>query len=327
MLIEKQLLCENGFFLSSEEDPGNVYFSNILKGKKVARKMHLERKQREYRKNARERLEAKRLSLLVSSFGNSDNLEARDTSDPTLPSLGNDTSPINSNVLGSTHNADRLEDIQQPPEVDSDTTFDETAKQNEVDKLVSQGSSASDLSESENFSAVHTADVPGTRWFDVRDAVNSTNMNTTQVVAVLKVLHKHGNLIGKLHKSHKTLCKVTGTHTPCEIEVKSGHEYFYFGLESQLKQYLRLYPESKISELDTIFINVNNDGLPLYKSNNISSWQILVCISDIKPRKVFPVVITAGPGIPHNLEYLEDFINEVRQIRSSGVWIHEKKKT
>ena len=169
------------------------------------------------------------------------------------------------------------------------------------------------------------ADAPGTIWDDLRSAAVKTCMTTVQVDAVLTALHKHRNLFGILPKSYKSLCKVTYPPITQDLKSKSGHDYYYFGLEAQLKFYLELYPENDVKKLNILSITVNNDGLPLFKSNSISSWPILVKIANLRPRKVFPIVLTAGSEKPRDLEYLEDFITEARHLMENGFEFHNRK--
>lgn len=150
-----------------------------------------------------------------------------------------------------------------------------------------------------HFRAFHCAsvepDAPGTLWDDLRTAVSSTNMTTTQIDAVLAALNKHPGESRKLPKSHKTLLKIYST-IPQEITNKSGYDYFYMGLEEQLNFILKLYPESDVKKHDTLLFTVNNDGLPLFKSNNISCWPLLVRIDNLRSRKFFQWQLVPDQG-------------------------------
>lgn len=199
-----------------------------------------------------------------------------------------------------------------------------------VGQINSSDGYSSEVSESEAEVLDHhnlhaEGDDPGTLWDDLRSAAVKTCMTTVQVDAVLTVLHKHRNLFGILPKSYKSLCKVTYPSITEDLKSKSGHDYYYFGLESQLKFYLELYPEKDVKKLNILSITINNDGLPLFKSNSISSWPILAQIANLRPRKVFPIVLTAGSGKPNDLEYLEDFITEAKHLMENGFEFHNHK--
>ncbi|KAG1664785.1 hypothetical protein GQR58_019660 [Nymphon striatum] len=164
-----------------------------------------------------------------------------------------------------------------------------------------------------------TPDAPGSLWSDFRIGVLKTQMTTTQTDVILAILHNHLNLTGKLPKCEKTLCKVTSNISHDNIRKISGHDYYYFGLHEQIKVHLALYPPDQLEALDALVITWNNDDLPLFKSTSESSWPILVWISNIKPKKVFPVMVTAGEGKPKDLQYLEEFVNELAYLMVNGL--------
>ena len=148
-------------------------------------------------------------------------------------------------------------------------------------------------------------DAPGTLWNDMRCAVLKTNMTTNQTDSVLGVLHKHLNLTDKLPKCEKTLCKSNTSEREIIFKRISGHNYYYFGLENQIKTHLALFPSTELDKLDVLTLTWNNDGLPIFKSTRESAWPILVLISNLKPKKVFPVTLTVGEGKPTDLHYLD----------------------
>jgi len=162
-------------------------------------------------------------------------------------------------------------------------------------------------------------DSPGSLWDDFRTAALTTNMTTTQIDSVLGVLHKHLNVTGKLPKCEKTLCRTSKDSVCSEIRKVSGHDYYYFGLETQLKVHLALYPADKLQETDCLLLTWNNDGLPLFKSKGESSWPILVWIANLTPKKVFPVMISAGEGKPSDLHYLDEFTDELQHLMTCGI--------
>jgi hypothetical protein len=87
-------------------------------------------------------------------------------------------------------------------------------------------------------------------------------------------------------------------------------EYFNFGIESELIKNFEQYPQSQRDNIDSIDISLNIDGLPLFKSNNTSLWPIL-CEIQLKPKKVFPFVLTIGPTKPENLNFLQESVHEI----------------
>ena len=180
--------------------------------------------------------------------------------------------------------------------------------------------SGSDSDDDLQLCAAEGNDGPGTVWDDLREAVQRTHMNTVQIDAILEVFHKHPPASGRLPKTERTLCRVKNRGVDMTtLKVVSGHDYYYFGLEKQLKFYLALYPKPVLEEVDVLMLTWNNDGLPLFKSTRQSSWPILCCISNLKPIHVFVVLLTAGVGKPTNLDYLREFTNELKFLMEEGL--------
>lgn len=71
--------------------------------------------------------------------------------------------------------------------------------------------------------------------------------------------------------------------------------------------------------LDKLCLVWNTDGFPLFNSTRRSSWPVLCYISNLKPRTVFEVVLTAGEGKPTNLDYLEEFICDLKNLIVCGL--------
>ena len=108
------------------------------------------------------------------------------------------------------------------------------------------------------------------------------------------------------------------------IKVVSGHQYYYYNIAKQLRFCLSRYPEDTVNGIHTLELVWNTDGLPLYNSGRLSSWPVLCYISNLKPRYVFEVVLTAGDGKPTNLDYLVDFINDLNDLMENGLQFGDK---
>jgi len=181
-------------------------------------------------------------------------------------------------------------------------------------------SSGSDSDEDLQLCAAVGDDGPGTVWDDLREAVQRTHMNTVQIDAVLEVFHKHPPASGRLPKTERTLCRIMNSGVDMtNLKQVSGHDYYYFGLKKQLLFYLSLYPKPVLEAVDVLMLTWNNDGLPLFKSTRQSAWPILCCISNLKPIHVFVVLLTAGVGKPTDLDYLEEFTNELKFLMEEGL--------
>ncbi|XP_069165150.1 uncharacterized protein [Procambarus clarkii] len=81
---------------------------------------------------------------------------------------------------------------------------------------------------------------------------------------------------------------------------------------------LRLYPKSTIRDLAEISLICNIDGLPIFRSKNESLWPVLCAINNVKPIRVFPVVLTYGSSKPSDLDFLNEFIQDLKKIMHYG---------
>ncbi|XP_047519001.1 uncharacterized protein LOC125058905 [Pieris napi] len=96
--------------------------------------------------------------------------------------------------------------------------------------------------------------------------------------------------------------------TPTQICLKSfdGGEYWHNGIIIPLTKILHnleFVPEN-------VYLNVNLDGLPIFKSSKFEFWPILANMHEID-NVPFIIGIYYGKGKPKNLNlFLEDFVNE-----------------
>lgn len=101
------------------------------------------------------------------------------------------------------------------------------------------------------------------------------------------------------------------------ITKKSGGDYCYYGIKNELIQKLCLL-EKTPSELQLTF---NIDGLPIFTSKNISLWPIQCTIDNVSQYSERPFVISlfCGTHKPENLDFLDDFVNELDEVTTSGL--------
>lgn len=105
-----------------------------------------------------------------------------------------------------------------------------------------------------------------------------------------------------------------------EIEEIAGGSYLHIGLAHQLR---------KIAEAiqipDHLNIDINIDGLPLYRSSNTQLWPILIRVNNVKGMPVFPVGVFLGNRKPSNCEeYLFNFTSELSYYIENGIQLSEK---
>jgi len=99
-------------------------------------------------------------------------------------------------------------------------------------------------------------------------------------------------------------------------------EFVYFGIKEGLMRCI----DQKIHKKDTIYLQINIDGMPLFKSSAKVFWPIL-CRVHFNPMiyKPYPVAIYAGNSKPKVLsEFLQKFILEINELQADGLVIREK---
>ncbi|XP_065643386.1 uncharacterized protein LOC136084787 [Hydra vulgaris] len=143
-----------------------------------------------------------------------------------------------------------------------------------------------------------------------RDAIND----------ILLILSQSGKFEKcDIPKDARTLIK-----TPSSIDVlsKCDGSYIYIGLKKGIDD---IFAINNV-EVDTNFItiDVNIDGLPIQRSNNLQFWPILCSIVNIISFP-FLVAIYSGSAKPSSVhDFLQDFVTEVNNLTFNGLVINEK---
>lgn len=135
----------------------------------------------------------------------------------------------------------------------------------------------------------------------------------TALKSLLKILRKfHPNL----PKDDRTLIP---SSTVQEIKTISGGSYCHLGLASGLHSELDV--NSQLRCADTLALQSNVDGIPLFKSSSGQMWPILCLILGMGSlSKPFVVGVFFGNQKPINPdEYLADFIAEVGDLLENGL--------
>ena len=127
-----------------------------------------------------------------------------------------------------------------------------------------------------------------------------------QLLALLHVVHPF------LPLSYKTLLE-----TPINVEVMEveGGQLWYKGVKNNLsdldlEEYLRVF--------NKVEIDVNVDGLPLFKSSRLKFWPILGRLVGSK-NDPFVIAIFGGKCDPEVNQFLSDFVVEVRGLQNAGL--------
>ena len=137
------------------------------------------------------------------------------------------------------------------------------------------------------------------------------NLTKSSVDELLGMLREEGL---SLPKDGRTLLQ---TPRSVDSEDKCGGKYIYYGLENGLVKVLGHLSAVTLSKLETIKLNVNIDGVPLFKSSGKQFWPILCSFGGYEP---FIVALFFGDAKPNSLnDYLSDFLNELSLVVRLGV--------
>lgn len=106
------------------------------------------------------------------------------------------------------------------------------------------------------------------------------------------------------------------------IEDGNGGSYWHYGLEKALKNCLE-----NVDYRPKVEININVDGLPLFRSSKTEFWPILINFH--KQPEISPMIvgIYSGKGKPKNIDWMmTPFVNEFLAIcLEGGISINGKK--
>jgi len=131
--------------------------------------------------------------------------------------------------------------------------------------------------------------------------------------------NKLDDLLGRLHHvfksvpvSYKTLL---GVPPDLGVQVMNDHEFWYNGIKSCLDRYkLEEYLEAK----GCVTIDINMDGLPIFKNPPMKFWPILGRLVG-SHNKPFVIAVYFGSSDPSDLDlYLGDFCLEISQLKDQG---------
>lgn len=145
--------------------------------------------------------------------------------------------------------------------------------------------------------------------------VSEYNIPSTAVNGLLHILHHYHPT---LPLEYRTLL-----HTTRAARVKDlsdGGKYSYIGITRNLQQIFNAKPDDACFNSEQLKIQINVDGLPIFKSSNLQLWPILGILKGMSCEKPFTVGAYCGchkPGSVH--EYLADFVDEIKQLQHEGI--------
>lgn len=160
------------------------------------------------------------------------------------------------------------------------------------------------------------------------NAQESQNLSISQKLKEWNVKHRPSrscvkDLIEILREENIVVTPFYKFHCPNRpiVENIAGGAYMHIGLSFHLKRI------AEVLNLPTnIIIDINVDGLPLFRSSKTQLWPILIRITNVESQPVFPIGVFVGKSKPATCEeFLSRFIDEVSPYLGTGIELNGRK--
>lgn len=119
------------------------------------------------------------------------------------------------------------------------------------------------------------------------------NIPQTALSALLKILRRKGL---DVPLDARTLMS---TDRSCNVSNVDGGSYYHFGIRNAVVAELKTL--GHVPDVTTLTLRINIDGLPLFRSSNMSLWPILGSIKEIPECNVFVIGVYSGRSKPANV--------------------------
>ena len=223
------------------------------------------------------------------------------------------------------HEARVEQDVQRPAQTGStgfDSQHTENSTVNEINHKVGPDCEESErfqegvsLNEQNHYDLPFQQPCSSGSDTDVTDSGSKTSghddyLMSSRLIAWavdFKIPHSAINsLMEILGKYHPGLPKDARTllNTPryCDIKQVAGGSYHYFGVETSLVRVLSHKTlTTKTLKDEHISLQINVDGLPLFKSSNSQFWPILARVSQPVESEPFIIALYCGSHKPRNI--------------------------
>ena len=130
------------------------------------------------------------------------------------------------------------------------------------------------------------------------------------LLSILRVHH------ADLPKDPRTLLHTEKKYT---VQTLAGGSYYHFGIASGILEKLASSSDAKLEEHITLQINI--DGLPLFRSSNDSFWPILGMLDSPLIKEPFIIGLYHGGGQKPTsaIEFLSGFVKEMKELQENGI--------
>jgi predicted XRE-type DNA-binding protein len=158
----------------------------------------------------------------------------------------------------------------------------------------------------------------------IRKWVNGHDISQAALGEILDIMRPR---FPELPKDPRTVMKLDkAVDVNLDIRDVSGGQYYHFGIADQVTDQLAAMHFVVIGGTgDNISLQINIDGVPLFKSTNGQLWPILGKID--KPVISDPFVIGLFYGLtkPVDLKFLEEFVTDYNSVSTSGIMYGDAK--
>jgi hypothetical protein len=134
-----------------------------------------------------------------------------------------------------------------------------------------------------------------------------------------------GGLLQLLQPLHPALPKDPRTllATPRQVHLKTLSDeglYYHFGVANAIRKHiLQRFVREDVNQLS---LQINIDGVPLFKSSNYQFWPILGILQESVDNEPFIIGVYAGSRKPTNVEeYLHDFVTEMLDLEQNAMFV------
>lgn len=150
--------------------------------------------------------------------------------------------------------------------------------------------------------------------------IRDHNIPSTAVNSLLHILHRyHPGL---------PLESRTVLHTARTASIKSmsdGGTYSHVGIAKNLNDIFDSNPNEACFNCQQLKIQINVDGLPIFKSSSLQLWPILGILKGTSRETPFTVGIYCGNHKPCSVqEYLAEFTDEIKQLQHVGITLGDR---
>jgi len=150
--------------------------------------------------------------------------------------------------------------------------------------------------------------------------VTKYNISRAATQSLLSVLHPY---LPSLPLDQRTLTETLSSASYTARPI-SGGEYCHFGLANGILSKI----QQTCASVDSLALQINVDGIPLFKSSSTTLWPILCSVrssSSSTFMEPFVVGIFCGKEKPGSAaEFMYDFVTEACQLMSAGLIVGDK---